>query len=499
MASHPIPGWRRSVGPQWSSVKQHGTGSVPPPAMQQGFHTSYLNAISRPDLNHDYQQQQQQQQQQQLEQHRQQLQQQQQLTPPSSNPSSRATSIMTEHQRAHLQHEENQKQQQLYLQQLQLMQRLQAMPGSTTRPWYPTFGPAITTSCSNSTIQLDNSSQYTLVNNAKLNRQAVGPHWRSIQTSSTFSPTPSPPSSSPLLQTRTLTQSMSDFSSALSTPSISSLSTTSTTTSLHSFFSSTSTLHSSPASIDHARATSFRQLDHEMAPSTDSGLTLTQPVYEEYYQSHSYPHDPHHHPQNNRPENSREARDSMPLANRASPTTPRTAQVSQMTTQCTKRKATWQDRVDEGDEGDEEEDEGSRQGYEDRSQLLAAQSSIQQFVPVAESQSMMRPDQDQEMDNADTGVGTTNDISSTSMSSGMGMETGSMDQELMDATSVLDRTEIGPVNNGSKPRTKRTKPRLDPTMYEIMSAAEAWRPQGGEQMQDIFQECFYNAASSSRS
>ncbi|KAF9190654.1 hypothetical protein BGZ50_000116 [Haplosporangium sp. Z 11] len=489
MANHPTPGWRRSVGPQWSSVKQHGTGSVPPPAMQQGFHTSYLNAISRPDLNHDYQQQQQQ-----LEQPRQQLQQQQQPTPPSSNPSSRATRITTEHQRALLQHEENQKQQQHYIQQLQLMQRLQAMPGSTTRPWYPTFGPAITTSCSDSTIQLDNPSQYTLINNAKLNRQAVGPHWRSIQTSSTFSPTPSPPSSSPLLQTQTLTQSLSDFSSASSTSSTLSLSAASTTTALHSFLSST---YSSPASIDHVRATSFRQLDQEMASSTESRLSLTQPVQEDYYQSHSYPHDPHHHPQNNRPENSREARDSMPLTNRASPIMPRMTHVSQMTTQSTKRKASWQDRVDENDEGEEED---SRQGYEDRSQSLAAQSSIQQFVPTADPQSMVRPDQDQEMSNAETGVSTTNVTStSTSTSSCMSMETSSMDQELIDATNVLYRTEIGPVRNGSKPLAKRTKPRLDPTMYEIMSVAELRRSQGDEQMQDIFQECFYNAAASSRS
>ncbi|KAG0335569.1 hypothetical protein BG004_008398 [Podila humilis] len=106
-------------------------------------------------------------------------------------------SMLTDEQRALNQFQEHQRQQQLYIQQLQLMQKLQSMPGSTTRPWYPTFGPAITTSCSDSTIQLDNPHQYTLMNNARLNKPSVGPHWRSIQPSAAYSPTPSPPSSSP--------------------------------------------------------------------------------------------------------------------------------------------------------------------------------------------------------------------------------------------------------------------------------------------------------------
>ncbi|KAG0006642.1 hypothetical protein BGZ65_005695 [Modicella reniformis] len=53
------------------------------------------------------------------------------------------------------------------------------MPGSTSRPWYPTFGPTITTTCSDSIIQLDNPNQYTLIiNNAKLNRHARKAIWQ---------------------------------------------------------------------------------------------------------------------------------------------------------------------------------------------------------------------------------------------------------------------------------------------------------------------------------
>ncbi|KAF9579290.1 hypothetical protein BGW38_004510, partial [Lunasporangiospora selenospora] len=203
---HPSSRWKRTVGPQWSSVRPTASSTTLHP-MQQGMHSSYLNAISRPDLNPiEYQQFQQ---------------------PPtilstypdvhhpssvspsvtaspslSSNASSSSSgkalpvasfpsgswdpSDLSDQERAMQQAQENQRQQQLYLQQLELMQRLQAMPGSTARPWYPTFGPTLTTeSCSDSTILLDNPNQFTLINNAKLNRQAVGPHWRSIQTTAT--------------------------------------------------------------------------------------------------------------------------------------------------------------------------------------------------------------------------------------------------------------------------------------------------------------------------
>ncbi|KAF9427795.1 hypothetical protein BGZ94_004118 [Podila epigama] len=82
---------------------------------------------------------------------------------------------------------------------------LQSTPGKTIRSWYPTFGPAITTSCSDNTILLDNPNQYqyALATNAKANRQSVGPHWRSIPpASAVYSPTMLSPRTSPRLSAR---------------------------------------------------------------------------------------------------------------------------------------------------------------------------------------------------------------------------------------------------------------------------------------------------------
>ncbi|KAF9104553.1 Ribonucleoside-diphosphate reductase large subunit [Mortierella sp. AM989] len=87
---------------------------------------------------------------------------------------------------------------QLQKEHLQLMQRLQTTPGGMTLPWYPTFGPTtLPSTCSDRTIILTNPQQYTMTNHTRLNKQSVGPHWRSIPNS----PTSSPPPSSPRLPT----------------------------------------------------------------------------------------------------------------------------------------------------------------------------------------------------------------------------------------------------------------------------------------------------------
>ncbi|KAK3846817.1 MAG: hypothetical protein J3R72DRAFT_432467 [Linnemannia gamsii] len=604
MTSHPSSGWRRTVGAQWSSVKRQDSSSqIPPPPMQQGMHSSLLVALSRPDLDQDYQQQQQQelllqqqqelqlQQQQQQQQHQALLLQQQQqqqheqtLSTTHHHPSASSypesmldpaahNNTQSEHQRALQQFNENQKQQQLYLQQLQLMQRLQSMPGSTARPWYPTFGPAITTSCSDSTILLDSPHQYRLINSAKLNRHAVGPHWRSIQTSSTYSPTPSPPSSSPLLQARTLAPPSSSSSSSSTSTTLSFMSTMpGTTTALHAYLSST---YSSAASIDQARATSFHQHANGMEATLPDGRqgTQDQAVHHQYYQSHSYAHNPRHHPHPAyHPGNSRDARDTIPLANRASPSTPASERFADNSRKM-KRKADWQDQDnhnnnsssnnnESSDSEDEDHENDSRnnnpsesdrdhrqqqqqqgepsmssdssQGFQPMSLSTAGsprsesqtasrsysiQSSVQQFVPITtcttnqgigteshvlfsastgtgtieqDQNQDQNQDQDQDMDSVDSvnlhNTNTTSLPTPSSRPSPMSMETSSMDQEDMD---VVETTAAG------AKQSKRTRPRLNPSVFGTMSIAESLREQSGERIQDIFQECFYNAASSS--
>ncbi|KAF9203698.1 hypothetical protein BGZ49_006135 [Haplosporangium sp. Z 27] len=481
MTTHPSSGWRRSVGPQWSSVKRQGPGSGSPPGMQQGFHSSYLNALSRPDLDPNFIRRQQQHQLQQQEQLQSQDSDLSSATPSSINGTSNIvplTDTQNEHQRAFLQYQENQRHQQLYLQQLQLMQRLQAMPGSTTRPWYPTFGPAITTTCSDSTIQLDNPNQFTLINNAKINRHAVGPHWRSIQTSAAYSPTHSPPSSSPLLQPHTVAPLT--LSSRLSTAS--------TTTTLHTYLSAT---YSSAASIDHARATSFHQQDQTFESMFENKDTRNQLLHQEYYQSHSYPHDPRHHLlQRSQPSNSREARENLLITNRALSTATKSA----------KRRANWQDEDDEiivGEDGDNSHHETSSQN---ETCATTGQSTIQQFVPITvfteqntKVELRAHVNQDQEMSSAPY-IQTTSITPSSLRNDIANMGQGDM-EVVTESISTIDDQFI----NTSRPKqAKRTKQRLDWSVYGVQSAAETNRLQSGEQVKDIFQECFYNAASASR-
>ncbi|KAG0236968.1 hypothetical protein BGW42_002181 [Actinomortierella wolfii] len=216
MSQHQKARWQ-TVGPHWNSVRPSPAGSTSSsPVVHHGFHSSYLNAISRPDLKRDDDTPS------------------TQRSPTLGQSSTDESPIATSSSLSGVppQYLEHHRQQQLYLQQLELMQKLQTMPGSTTRLWYPTFGPTVTTSCSDNTILLDNPHQYTLNNTAKLNRHAVGPHWRSIQTYSVIpSSTPSSPQSSSSQQTS---------STGGSAPS------------------PMAALYSSAASINQIRAASFR-------------------------------------------------------------------------------------------------------------------------------------------------------------------------------------------------------------------------------------------------
>ncbi|KAG0211763.1 hypothetical protein BGX31_001614, partial [Mortierella sp. GBA43] len=452
-----------------------------------------------------------------------------------------AETMLSEHQRALVQHQENQRQQEIYLQQLQLMQRLQAMPGSTSRPWYPTFGPILATSCSDNTIQLDNPNQYTLINNAKLNRHAVGPHWRSIQTSVSFSPTPSPPSSSPQMQARSLIQS------SLS----SSLSMASTTTSLHAYLSAT---YSSAASIDQVRASSFHQHDDQdmEAISESTGVQQRDAVHQEFYQKHSYPHDPRHHLLHGLPENSREARENHPTINRSPAHTPFPVGGFKARSNA-KRKWDDDDDDDDDDDGEQDNDQGVRLSQDESihhhhqvhhqhtntttipyptptstsspSQQQGAgmgagvqphphpptssfsnHSSVQQFVPTTAAAAAVTTiprirsgDQDQE----DHDMGSTDpQYPNRRLSNRVRMDDALMDQEDMDmaeggATTAAAAAVVAAYNsNGSANKPRRSKPRLDHSAIGI-TMAEARRLQSGEQVQDILQECFYNAAASS--
>ncbi|KAG0049824.1 hypothetical protein BGZ83_005351 [Gryganskiella cystojenkinii] len=602
MANHPSSGWRRSVGAQWSSVRPRQAPTLPT-TMQPGIHNSYLIAISRPDLSLEQQRQlqlhQQQQQQLQLQQQHEQLQiqqqqqqqqlqlQQQQLlqqhqqqhlqtpfaasngfansgTDPSRQPivngtkqehrtsSSNNTYTPDDQQRAiHQQLQQQEREDTQTQQQQQFAQRLQSIHSNTARAWYPTFGPAITTSCSDSTIQLDNPNQFTLINSAKMNRHAVGPHWRSIQAASTYSPTPSPPSSSPQLQSRSLHHHHHNgtaSSSAYASPASSTLSSASTTSALHAYLSSS---YSSPAMIDQARANSFRQSQRELESSSSSALGPV--VHHEYYQSHSYPHDPRHHLTQNPPVDSREARETMSLTNRSSPVVQspiRFNQPQQASDPKKKRKAAWQDQEDQ--EGKQDQDRAATTSlsngvdahmqssfiptsistsvssstsstlspvsptYPFQQHQQQPLSSVQQFVPVARTVAMTLSENQQQqqmsstdlldadqdmMDGAESFISDTN-VNSTASSSRMSMDT----------SSSVDQDDsmhgIGGGDGGLNIQlNKRTKVRLDPALIPAGAAAmslgvgseNAGRSQSENHVvQDIFQECFYNAASSSR-
>ncbi|KAF9202619.1 hypothetical protein BGZ59_002072 [Podila verticillata] len=419
------------------------------------MHASYLNAISRPDLNPEY-----------LNfksspGHNQQQQEQQNY---HDTPMEQESSL-TDEQRAVNQFQEHQRQQQLYIQQLQLMQKLQSMPGSTARPWYPTFGPAITTSCSDSTIQLDSPHQYTLMNNARLNKPSVGPHWRSIQPSTTYSPTPSPPSSSPRFSSLSGSARVLNANSGTLEP------------------------YSSPSSINQARATSFSQ---QHRPNVAQG---------------SYTHHTHPFLSNN-------------AQQQQAPTPSFTSSGLSM-----KRKASW-------DEQDDEEDEqGSSSLPNIDTALDQVDLQIEHVSPVTaliESSAHHRylhvdkpnnnngghhhlhrgsdfvstPTMDERREPEEQG-----DLEmTTGYTPGSGAATpnsGHMSVDISVASSVdqEDLEEEDP--NGEKMGKddqpgRRTKQKLDLVALShlgLVSEADVQRAQSGEKVLDIFQECFYNAAS----
>lgn len=150
------------------------------------------------------------------------------------------------------------------------------------------------------------------------------------------------------------------------------------------------------------------------------------------------------------------------------------------------------------------------------SRSYSNQSSVQQFVPITTSTanqdvgtasshlfapsriSMAEQDQDQDqdqdmgsVDSFNMGTNAASFPTPSSRPSPMSMETSSVDQEDMDV--VLTSA----AESGVPKQSKRTKPRLNPNVFGTMSIAETLREQSGERIQDIFQECFYNAASSS--
>jgi hypothetical protein len=259
--------------------------------------------------------------------------------------------------------------------------------------------------------------------------------------------------------------------------------------------------YSSAASIDHVRATSFHRHDQEMGIASDNRTLSQNPVHQQYYQSHSYPHDPRHHLLHHPPGNSREARENLPLTNRALPE-PRSSTRTSATALSTKRKAAWDDEDGKnvsyaengGNNTIESDDNLSRtesMGYPtpvsssnlSTHPFFVVQCSVQDFVKSTAIDTVA--DQDQQMDSVD--VHLSHNGTSTA-SSRMSMDMLSMDPTGTDTVQ----------SNPSGVDTKRTRPRLDRSVSGTGSAAEARRLQSGEQVQDIFQECFYNAAASLR-
>lgn len=406
----PGPSRWRTVGPHWSSVRpstpsSHGSPvpDTPPPTpgatqrmsmhsfgMATAYHTYHSDLHRYPSNHFD----------------------QQTSYGHSSSPVSDINNNdqdISENERA-LQHSrESQRQQHLYLEQLQLTQKLQSMPGSTVRAWYPTFGPAVTTTCSNNTIILDNPNHYTLASNAKANRQSVGPHWRSIPPASTVYSAAGPsPRSSPRLSTRSL------YSQHLPGPHQHSIPNTSIP----------------PTSI----------------PAQASPLPT------------SIPHTP---------------------------------------TNINKRKAWSQD--------DDSDDEGFSQGNQDHTQSLqpfSIPTLITQPRPRShENYSPYSPIPNHSHGINDmTGIETESPLLSPPLSAGVypTEQMSSMDTSTFGDMDLGESMDLGSSEHSSSV-PKRAKPRLEfgfgGGAGGVEAAIELQRYQSGQQVHNLFQECFYNAAS----
>ncbi|KAF8938886.1 hypothetical protein EDD21DRAFT_233605 [Dissophora ornata] len=182
---------------------------------------------------------------------------------------------------------EYQRQHQLYLQQLQLMQRRQVIPGGTALPWHTTFSPANTPACSDNTILLENSQRCTLISNSRLNKQPVGPHWRSVWTVASTSATSSPPPSSPRLPSHqhmcdTLTASSddhfrhrTDFTAAVRAARETTSLPSSPLASSPASFPSSSSSSSVVTSMDIPSQSSLGQL----SPGLEQGMSMAQGMY----------------------------------------------------------------------------------------------------------------------------------------------------------------------------------------------------------------------------
>ncbi|KAF9288439.1 hypothetical protein BGZ74_000913 [Mortierella antarctica] len=385
-------------------------------------------------------------------------------------------SSLTDEQRALNQFQEHQRQQQFYIQQLQLMQKLQSMPGSTTRPWYPSFGPAITTSCSDSTIQLDSPHQYTLMNNARLNKPSVGPHWRSIQPSSTYSPTPSPPSTSPRFPSMSASARVLTATGSMET-------------------------YSSPSSINQARATSFSQ-QHLQHLHRDVTALYNMETAQGNYTHHTHPFNG----------------------------------TQQQTTRNMKRKASWDEQEDEDDEDGQSSSslptDTSLHRVDLRNESLVSppnlngSSTHHRYLQVDKPNgghhfhrhsdlSVPTPIMDQSQrepggasPQGGGGGGGGGDLEMTSgytPESGVATpNSGHMSVDVSVASSV-DQEDLEEDPNKEEKEGKddqllgrRTKQKLDLVALShlgLVSEVDVQRAQSGERVLDIFQECFYNAAS----
>lgn len=401
--SSPGPSRWRTVGPHWSSVRpstpsSHGSRvpDTPPPnpgatqrmsmhsfGMTSAYHTYHSDLHGYPSNHFD----------------------QASHGHGNNNPVSdisNSNQRLSENERA-LQHSrESQRQQQLYLEQLQLTQKLQSMPGSTVRAWYPTFGPAVTTTCSNNTIILDNPNHYTLASNAKANRQSVGPHWRSIPHASTVYSAAGPsPRTSPRLSTRSL------YSQHLPGP------------------------HQPPNTIP---------------PTSSPAQAFSLPT--------SIPHTP---------------------------------------TNISKRKARSQD--------DDSDDEFNSQGNQDHPQSLqpfSIPTLITQPRPRSyENYSPYSPIPTTHGINDMTGIETESPLLSPPLSAGVysTKQISSMETSAFGDMDLGESMDLGYSDHGVP---KRAKPRLEFGFgggVRSVEAAELQRHESGQQVHNLLQECFYNAAS----
>ncbi|KAF9998870.1 hypothetical protein BGZ79_007471 [Entomortierella chlamydospora] len=336
-----------------------------------------------------------------------------------------------------------------------------------------------------------------MTNHTKLNKPPVGPHWRSISNSPTVSPTATPPPRPPLSTERVSMVKKGDRRHSPQCTAITTLmeNEIATTTSTPAFSSPESLSYSGMTSVSHVQKLSYES-GREMTEARNlfNGDNSDKRQHIQHYLLHYGADQPTLPNKDNSIISSSTALPRYDIQSRSNlqrgPPGGGYAFKRSM-----KRKATWEDEEMMMDSLDAV-DPGSVSAPLSQQSIQTASAQDRRMSQVTEIQ-----DQEMNCDRYDCEpmTATPEDCSSGQMSVDIGTPS-SVDQQDFERSDSNNHNEGDSGMMGPIWSAKRTKPRLE--LVAIPGSAfaemEARRREAGQIELDIFQQCFYNAAATSR-